>query len=99
MLRSSAIAFPVLSFMTACELHRLRPGAADRATLWAPPVLIYKLIGYWPTVLSVPLLGIGCCKIFIGKLRRVSKLEKKDRQRAAGSAATGEMLNDPERGD
>jgi hypothetical protein len=74
MLWVSAVGVPLLSFVTAYELHQLESGATDRVHIWASLALIYEHFGYWPTLISLPLLGVRCCAIFIGKLRKLNAL-------------------------
>ncbi len=78
MLWSSAIAFPALTAWVAYDLHQLESGAEKEASIWAPLVPIYEHFGYWPTVISLPILGIVCCAVFIHKLHKLRKLATDD---------------------
>ena len=71
MLLLSAIAFPIMTIWVAYDLHQLESRAVERVTIWAPLVPIYEHFGYWPTVISLPVLGIVCCGAFIYKLRKL----------------------------
>ncbi len=64
-----AAGFPLLSAVTGYELHQLECGATDHVQIWAPLALIYEHFGYWPTMISLPLVGICCCAVLFGKLR------------------------------
>jgi hypothetical protein len=72
MLLVSVIAFPILTVWVAYDLRQLETGAVERVTIWAPLVPIYEHFGYWPTVISLPVLGIVCCAVFIYKLRKLT---------------------------
>lgn len=68
----SAITFPVMTIWVAYDLHQLESGAAKNVRIWAPLVPIYEHLGYWPTVLSLLLFGVGCCVILAFKIRRLT---------------------------
>ena len=68
----SVIAFLVLSTWTIYKLNLLESGAQDNVEVWAPVSFVYEYLGYWPAALSLPLLGIACCAVFLDKLRKLS---------------------------
>jgi len=73
MLWLSLIAFPVMAIWVVYDLHQLESGVVNSVQIWAPLVPIYTYLGYWPTVLTLPLLGIICCVIFAIKLRKLDR--------------------------
>jgi hypothetical protein len=68
----SLVSFPVMTIWVAYDLHQLESGAAENARIWAPLVPIYEHFGYWPTVLSLLLLGLGCCVLLAFKIRKLT---------------------------
>ncbi len=72
LLWTSAIAFPLLYFVTVYEFHRLNSGVMVRVQIWWPVAFIYEHFGYWPTVIFLPVLGVCCCAVFVKKLRKLS---------------------------
>jgi hypothetical protein len=73
MLWLSVVAFPVMTAWIAYDLHRLESGTVRSVSIWAPLIPVYEHLGYWPTVLSLPVLGTICCAVFIYKLRRITR--------------------------
>jgi len=69
----SFLCFPLLSGLTAMELIPLESGETHEATLWNLLIPIYRLLGFWPTVLAPLILGIACGAIFAWKLRALSR--------------------------
>jgi hypothetical protein len=67
----SIVAFPAMTVSIAYELHRLESGAAERVLIWAPISAVYEHFGYWPAVLSLPVLGLIGCIVSIHKLRKL----------------------------
>ncbi|HLX62214.1 MAG TPA: hypothetical protein VKX17_13115 [Planctomycetota bacterium] len=71
MLIAAAIAFPLLTAYITYELYQLESGTAQSVQIWAPVAGIYQLIGFWPAVLFVPILGVICCTVFIFRIRHL----------------------------
>jgi len=67
----SAITFPIMTVWLAYDLDQLESGRTDHVDMWAPLVPIYDTFGYWPTVLSLFLLGVGCCVLMVVKIRKL----------------------------
>ena len=67
----SSLAFPVLIAWTAYDLQRLETGAVASVRLWAPVVWLYRHGGFWPTLVSLAVLGLVCVATFAFKIRRL----------------------------
>jgi len=52
--------FVGLTIVTVQQLNRLESGEVASVYIFAPLALIYRFLGYWPTVLLPPLVGILC---------------------------------------
>lgn len=65
----SIFAFGLLSFLTYTELFKLEAGTTESATTWLPISLIYKIAGFWPAVLIMPLLGAWVMRVFFLKMK------------------------------
>ena len=68
------VVFPILSAITIYELNVIEHHSARQVTVWAPVALFYKLGGYWPGVVIVPLAGLWASLNHLVNLRRVLKL-------------------------
>jgi len=68
----SSVAFPLLTLIDILELNSLEPGVNKSVELWAPVAFLYNHYGYWPAVLSVPVLGLVVILGFVRKIRIVS---------------------------
>jgi len=66
---TSALAFPVLTAWTAWDLRQLEAGRQETVSVWWPLAFLYEHLGYWPTVLSLPLLGVFCIGVFVRKIK------------------------------
>ncbi len=53
----SAVVFPLFSAWLAWNLYRIEAGLEESVTVWAPIAWIYRFLGFWPAVLTVPALG------------------------------------------
>jgi hypothetical protein len=72
MLLVSAIAFPTLSAWTIYSLNLLESGVEKSVEVWGPISFVYEFLGYWPAALALPLLGMACCAVFVGRLRKLA---------------------------
>lgn len=70
LLWATIIAFPVMTAFTAWDLWQLERGAVERVSLWAPLAFLYDWLGYVPTVVFVPLLGLVCIAFFVHQLKK-----------------------------
>ena len=52
--------FVGLTIVTVQDLNRLESGEVESVRVFAPLALSYNLLGYWPTILFPPLVGILC---------------------------------------
>jgi hypothetical protein len=66
----AAIAFSVLSAWIAYDLAQAESGAAA-ASVWWPVAVVYDYAGFWPAVLSMPVLGTLVVVALTVKLRQV----------------------------
>jgi MFS family permease len=71
-MKMSLVAFPLLTLYITFELTRLERGKVDSVMLWAPIILIYEALGYWPAICAIPGLGIAC---FFALNRRLKQLD------------------------
>lgn len=62
-------AFGVLTWLAHTELVKLESGTADSAMVWAPIAWLYKLAGFWPAVLIMPLLGAWLMRLSLLKMK------------------------------
>ena len=62
-------AFGLLTWLTHMELVKLESGTADAVMVWAPIAWLYKIAGFWPAVLIMPLLGAWVMRIFFLKMK------------------------------
>jgi hypothetical protein len=65
----AAIAFPLMTLMTANSLLKLENGEVDSVRVWAPLALMYGNLGFWPTVLAGPCLGAFTIFALVRKLQ------------------------------
>lgn len=75
MIWATAIAFPILTAISAWDLRQLETGENPHARVWAPLALIYERFGYWPTVALLPILGVVCIGVFIYSIRKSRRME------------------------
>jgi hypothetical protein len=64
-----AVVCPMLSLVTAYDIHRLESGA-ERVSLWMPSAVLYDHFGYWTAVLAPIVFGAIMSVLLIGRLRR-----------------------------
>jgi hypothetical protein len=69
-----AIAFPAFTIINIYSIHSLESGTEQTIELWGPISFIYTNAGYWPAVLSVPLVGTLCILVL---LKKISVLKSK----------------------
>ncbi len=81
----AAVAFPLLSIMTAHSLLQLERGEARSVRVWAPLALLYNTLGFWPAVLFVPCLGVA---LVVGLVKRQQKLREARESHSAESSAS-----------
>jgi hypothetical protein len=78
MLWLSALAFPAATAVVAYELYHLESGTVASVTIWEPFATVYRHFGFWPAVLSVPLLGLLCAMVLLDRLRRLESSRAAD---------------------
>jgi hypothetical protein len=71
----TVLVFPVITVLNVQALNTLEKG--ERASIWVPVAVLYDFGGYWPAILSVPVLGALCCTIFLWKIAKIKKGEPK----------------------
>lgn len=77
-MKMSLVAFPVLTVWIAFDLTRLERGNVDSVMLWAPIIMLYQTMGYWPAVFATPALGILCFIAFNRRLKQLAAQEEQD---------------------
>ena len=65
------LAFPLISAWIADTLHRVETGAEQSARVWAPVAFVYNAFGYWPAVMTVPVIGVLCAISGVLRLRKL----------------------------
>jgi hypothetical protein len=68
------IIFPLLTLLVIYDLNSLLAGNEQSNELWDYVSLLYQKLGYWPTVLSAPAIGLACVLI---NLRKINVLKSK----------------------
>jgi hypothetical protein len=70
------VAFPLLTLIVVSDLNDLESRSVESVSIWAPVAFLYGHFGYWPAVLSVPLLGIVVLFLFLRKIYLVRSTGK-----------------------
>ncbi len=63
------VAFLLLTIIVVCDLNDLESGQTESISTFAPVVFVYQQFGYWPAVLTLPVLGLACVIIFLKKIK------------------------------
>lgn len=67
----SLCAAPLAGAFTFWQLHPLHDGTAESVRTWAPLALLYDHFGFWPAVLSLPVLFVAFAAVFVRKIKRL----------------------------
>ena len=73
MIWMSSIAFSILTWIIASDLNDLESGQAASVSIWAPVSFVYEKAGYWPAVLSLPLLALAAIAVFLFKIKKIKE--------------------------
>jgi hypothetical protein len=65
--------FAALTCSVASDLYRLESGEAQRVWIHEPFALIYQHFGYWPAVISVPVLGLALWFVFAHQAKKLRR--------------------------
>jgi antitoxin (DNA-binding transcriptional repressor) of toxin-antitoxin stability system len=71
-----------LSLWTAWALWTVETGPAENVTVWGPVAAIYRLLGFWPAVLTCPALLVLIVGSGGAKLRRLEEEARAAARRA-----------------
>jgi hypothetical protein len=66
------VLFSFLSAWTAYDLRQLDTGAVDSTSTFAPSVLAYEFLGFWPAVSVLPALTLLAWWVITRRMRQVS---------------------------
>lgn len=70
------IAFPLLSVSVAYNLNRLETWRVDSVSIPAPIAAVYDAYGFGPAVAVVPIIGLGCCLVFLYRIQKLRTAAK-----------------------
>jgi hypothetical protein len=73
-----AVAFVVLSIMTAQDLLSLERAGTESVRVWAPVAWVFARFGFWPAVTAVPVIGGLSIWVLWRRYRRVSEGERRE---------------------
>lgn len=66
-----SVAFPLLTLIVIFDLNDLESGQVESVSTFAPVIFVYKQFGYWPAILTVPLLGLICFLLYLKKIKEI----------------------------